>query len=176
MAGAGIFATSFIDTVRDNAGSTSSVVANIEGVITAAAFDRTVDPLNPRVAPVVGINSIQLTRGGSIRDAYISNSTRLDEFWVSTGYGNLRVFFGTTNQIRVTDGDIFRSNLELGTLNTLQITNGFYDATRMNVRNEVTNTIEAAGFRNSTIGGDLLEFRLSRIIVAEDRMPFRCSA
>ncbi len=168
MAGAGIFATSFIDTVRDNAGSTSSVVANIEGVITAATFDRTVDPLNPRVAPVVGINSIQLTRGGSIRDAYISNSTRLDEFWVSTGYDNHRVFFGTTNQIRVTDGDIFRSNLELGTLNTLQITNGFYDATRMNVRNEVTNTIEAAGFRNSTIGGDLLEFRLSRIIVAED--------
>lgn len=168
LAGAGIFATSFIDTVRDSTNATSTVIPNIEGVITAASFDRNVDPLNPRVAPVVGINSIQLTRGGSIRDAYIATSTRLDEFWTSSAYGNHRVFFGTMNQIRLTGGDIFRSTIELGTLNTLQLTNGFFDASDLNVRNEVTNTIEAAGFRNSTIGGDLLEFRLSRIIVAED--------
>ncbi|MCA9273988.1 MAG: hypothetical protein KDA31_13205 [Phycisphaerales bacterium] len=169
LAGAGIFAQSYIDTVRDNASGASAGPANIEGVITAATLDETdPDPLNPRISPTVGINQILLSRGGSIRDAYISNSTRLDEFWISTAYGNRGEFDGFVNLIRVTNGDIFRSTLVLNQLNTLTITNGFFDASDLSVLTEVTNTIEASGFRNSTIGGDLLEFRLSRIIVGED--------
>ena len=34
-----------------------------------------------RVAPINGINRIQLTTGGSISGAYIGTSSRIDEFW-----------------------------------------------------------------------------------------------
>ena len=165
LAGAGIFAQSYIDTVRDNASGASAGPANIEGVITAATLDETdPDPLNPRISPTVGINQILLSRGGSIRDAYISNSTRLDEFWISTAYGNRGEFDGFVNLIRVTNGDIFRSTLVLNQLNTLTITNGFFDASDLSVLTEVTNTIEASGFRNSTIGGDLARINISHSV------------
>lgn len=161
LAQAGIYAASFIDTVRENIAG-----ANIEGVIIAATLDP--DRTVPRVAPINGINLIELRTGGSVRDAYISTSRNLDEFWVGSGYGNDGIFGGLLNELAVTNGDIFRSVITVGTLDTLAITNGFFDATDLNVLNEVTDRISASGFRNSTIGGDLLEFRVSRIIIAED--------
>ncbi len=161
MASAGIFATSGIDTVRDNINN-----GDIEGVIAAASFDRDLIT-NPRVIPQIGINAIRLTRGGSIRDAYISTAVTIDEFWTGNGYNNGTAFVGTLDDVTVSRGDIFRSIIEVANLDTLTITNGFYDATDLSVRNQAR-TISAAGFRNSTIGGDLLEYRISRIIVAED--------
>jgi len=162
LASAGIFATSFIDTITDNVAN-----ANIEGIIVTAAFDLDF-VTNPRIVTVAGIDNIRLTRGGSIRDAYISTASRIEQFWVSNGYGIDGVYQGTLDELTVSQGDIFRSIIELANLRTLTITNGFFDATDLTVRSQVTNSIDAAGFRNSTLGGDTLEFRVSRIVVAED--------
>lgn len=162
LARAGIFASAAIDTIRENVNG-----ANIEGVIAAGLNDPDF-VTTQRVAPINGINRIQLTTGGSISGAYIGTSTRIDEFWFGIFYGNDRVFGGVLNDIIVTNGDIFRSTIETSTLDSIVITNGFYDASEVNVVRSVTTNISASGFRNSTIGGDVLEFRLSRIIVAED--------
>jgi hypothetical protein len=160
FATAGIFAGGSIGQVRDNIDN-----SNIEGVIIAASVN---------VGGVValntgnGINDIELRNGGSIRDAYIATSRNLDEFWSSVFYGNQAVFFGTLNDISVTNGNLFRSTIIASTLNSIEIRGGFYDATDLNVIDAVTDTISADGFRNTTIGGDPLEFRLSRILVGED--------
>lgn len=161
FAAAGIFATSSIDTIRENVAG-----ASIEGAIVAATLDR--DRTNARVTPFDGINLIELLTGGSIRDSYIATSRRLDEFWVGSGFGNDGIFGGILNEVRVTNGNIFRTTITASTLDTLIITNGFFDATDLSVLAEVTDRISATGYRNSTIGGNLLEFRLSRITVAED--------
>lgn len=161
LAQAGIFATSFIDTIRENVAG-----ADIEGAISTGGLD--LDFTVPRAAPIPGINSIELRTGGSIRDAYIATARRLDEFWVSPGYGNDGIFLGVLNELSVTGGDIFRSRIVVGQLDELTITNGFFDATDLSVQGDVTGSITASGFRNSTLGGGPLEFRASRITIAED--------
>ncbi len=159
FAQAGIFAGGSIGVIRENVDG-----ANIEGVITTTSINGG----GVVGLTIAGINRIELTTGGSINGAYIATSLNMDEFWNSIFYGNQGVFFGTINQINVRNGNIFRSEITTPTLNSLEIRDGFYDATDLNVIDSVTNTISADGFRNSTIGGDPLEFRISRILVGED--------
>jgi len=168
FAAAGIFAGGSIDRIRDNVDG-----ANIEGVITAASVN--VDGV-VRLAGIAGINEIELRTGGSIRDAYIATSRNLDEFWRGAFYGNEGVFFGAINEISVTDGNIFRSRIITPELITLEIRGGFFDATDLRVLDSVINTISADGFRNSTTGGDPLEFRQSRILVGEDLERLRVTS
>jgi hypothetical protein len=140
--------------------------AFISGRITAAGS--TIAP-NAAMGSVqnLGIDSISLTGGGDIRDAFIG-TTDLDQFWNSFFYGNDNRVRGDIRELRTTNGDLFRSIVTTNDITDLVLTNGFFDATDLSITGEVITSIQAAGFRNTTLGGDALEFRVSRISIGED--------
>lgn len=165
FARAGIFAGGSINEITDNIAN-----SDIAGVISAVGVN------SGALANVAGIDRITLDNGGDIVDAFIATSLRLDEFWTSVFYGNDGIFPGTLNDLEVRNGDIFKSVISVGQLNSLTITGGFFDATDLSVFSEVTDVISADGFRNSTVGGDTTEFRLSRILVGQDLERLRVTA
>lgn len=165
FADAGIFAAGSINSITDNIAN-----SNISGVITSAGVNTGI------TANVLGIDEISLDGGGDIVDAYIAASRNLDEFWRGVFFRNDAVFFGNLNDLVVRNGDIFKSEIIVGQLDNLSITGGFYDATELNVLNSVTDVISADGFRNSTVGGETTEFRLSRILIGEDLERLQVSA
>ncbi|MGP1273457.1 MAG: hypothetical protein ACTS22_08990 [Phycisphaerales bacterium] len=155
----GIYAERFIRRVQstiDGAFISSNIIAAFRDAGTGV-----VSPFGTE-----GIDSISLT-GGDIRDAFIG-STDLDQFYRSRDYGNEGRFRGDLRQITLTNGDLFGSVVTFRDVETITITNGFFDATDLSVLGELSGSITADGFRNTTLEGDTLEFRLSRIAVGED--------
>ncbi|MEO1584582.1 MAG: hypothetical protein AAFR96_08420, partial [Planctomycetota bacterium] len=114
----------------------------------------------------LGIDSIFVDSGGSIFDTEIGVN-QLDTFWNGTGPDGDTREAGLIRDIRVIDGDLFRSRINSNIIETLRVFNGAYDATVTEVRS-VTNEIAASEFRNSTLEGEPLEFRESRIRIGED--------
>ncbi len=167
LARAGIFAQGSIGSITDNVPG-----ADIRGVI-GSVSDPTLTGLN---ITFLGIDEISLDGGGSIVDSYISTANTLDFFWNAIFVADTFGIVGGINELSVNNGDIFRSRISTATLDTLSITGGFYDATDLNVLNDVTDVISADGFRNSTLGGDALEFRLSRILVGGDLETLRTTS
>ncbi|GAB5496721.1 MAG: hypothetical protein Phyf2KO_18010 [Phycisphaerales bacterium] len=165
FARAGIFAVGFINEITDNVAN-----ADIAGVISAVGFDPTTQFFT------LGINELSLDGGGDIVNAYIATPRFLDEFWSSVAYFNEGVFVSLTNEISVSNGDIFKSEITTGQLNSLTISGGFFDASDLSVLTDVTDVISADGFRNSTVGGDPTEFRLSRILIGQDLERLRVTA
>jgi len=156
IANVGIFATDEIGTVE--AGAVPD--ASIEGFIFAS-------DINVQVNQPAAIGTVQVDNGGSIRNAEIGVAFH-DFFWIpSVPVGENRPILGDIGTITVQDGDVFGSIVDAININTVTITNGFYDATDLTALGNL-GTISATGFRNSTLGGTDREFRPNRVRVAED--------
>lgn len=108
-----------------------------------------------------GIFRIELRGGGDYRDAVIGVSN-LDRFWVSVLYGDDNTNNGTILNLLGDGADLFRSVVFAGELVTLRLQNGFFDASSLTTTTGL-GTIEAVGFRNSTIAGTGDEYHVNLI-------------
>lgn len=147
----GIFAVNDIVQVLNQ----NSTVANISSTVLAAnqAFDGLVQ--------FDGVDTIDLTGGGDYRDAWIG-SDWLDGFWTSFFVPDDAVYFGGLNLLRGNKADLFRSEISALFINTIELRDGFYDATFTRAGDDI-GTVTAAGYRNSTLVGGDIEFRVSSI-------------
>ncbi len=150
-----VFSTEPTANISSNIIASNSVIGNQDG-----AF------------PTDGVDSVALA-GGSFIDAYIGG-TGLDGFWTSFFSFDGEVFASVVNSVTTTNpttgtgtgGNFFRSQLSAITLNNLTLS-GFYDASLISTRADA-NHIEAQGYRNSTITGRDLEFRVSQIFIGSN--------
>ncbi len=113
-----------------------------------------------------GINTISLTGGGDFVDVHIAVEL-FDGFWDSIDFQDNRVFRGDINSIDASDANFFRSEVFGSDLNTFELSNGFFDASRLQMSDNAQR-ISATGYRNSTIGGSVLEFSRNEIIIGQD--------
>lgn len=160
LASTGIFATDDILSVT----GTRIPGAFISSTIAAA----NVVPGNatPETFPTDGIDRVDLIGGGSYVEAFIS-ATNLDAFWFSFWADDADLFPGTVNQVTGTGANFFRSHLWGNNVNALRLTGGFYDASTIRARLNV-GSVQAAGYRNTTIGGGELELALNQVIAGGD--------
>ncbi|MCC6677807.1 MAG: hypothetical protein IT436_11730 [Phycisphaerales bacterium] len=114
-----------------------------------------------------GVDTIDLQGGGDYIDAYIS-CENLDGFWVGIPYGDDGAIAGDINRITGEDADMFRTQVAANNIDTILLTDGFFDASSVRAVGGTVNRIEAAGFRNSTLAGTELEFRTSELLVGRD--------
>ena len=143
----GVIAADDIGTVR--ATITGSFIS---GVVGAA------NTLGGGGAVQDGIGLIEMTGGGDITSAEVLVAT-LHTFWnAATNVDESASDNGAVNLIRSTNGSIFRSRIFGRTITTIDLTNGYVDATRIRTNSGI-GRINAGGFRNSTIGGSSFEFR-----------------
>jgi hypothetical protein len=157
LATSGIFA-------RNNLGDVASLrvdgTVRIEGPISAS--NETPD-VNTTVAD--GINEIQFT-GGRFRDAYIGVRD-LDGFWNSFFYGDENRSRGDIGEINNTGGTFYGMLVVADDLDTIRLTNGFFDASEVLMTGEIGN-ISAQGYRNRSLTGSLDELRSNSIIGGRD--------
>lgn len=160
MATTGITATDDINLVI----GTRIPGANISSNIIAA----NINPNNadPATFPVDGIARIELRGGGHIVDAYIG-ATPLDDFWWSLFAQDSGGYTGRIAAINGFGANFLRSEARAEFIDTILLTNGFYDASVVHVSNDI-GRIEARGFRNSTISGGDLEVHENRITAGVD--------
>lgn len=152
--------------------STSGIFANddilsVVGDRPGAFISSTINAANsvpgnntPGNFPTDGIDSVTLSGGGSYVDAWIG-SMSMDDFWTSF-YADDGVYTGTLNRLIGTDANLLRSTVFASFINTIRLTGGFYDASDTHAANNI-DTIEAVGYRNSSITGGDLEFHLNTI-------------
>ena len=171
LADAGIFAVNAIQSV--NGGRIRG--ATIGGVIIAGNFGATARGRQP------GIGSVTLSNG--LFDGAFIGSTTLDSFWISarlfTGFQNLPndtavdspVATGAVGTITGDNSPLFRSVVIGRTVGSINLSNTVFDASRVEARGPsglansgTIGTISAREFRNSTIGGEPLEYRQSLIV------------
>lgn len=138
--------------------------AFISGAIVAG----NINPLDDPELGVFGIGTIEiLNTGGDYVDAYIG-AFNLDRYWNSYFYErDDRQAVGHATLIRGQNADMFRTEIQVFNLQTLDLQGGFYDASQIAAEGIVT-TIQAVGFRNSTRTGGNREFRPSEIRVGLD--------
>ncbi|MEO0629916.1 MAG: hypothetical protein AAFY46_04210, partial [Planctomycetota bacterium] len=155
----GIFAQSNIRRVE-----ATQQDAFINGIIIAASSF-----VDNGTAPTNGIDSIFVgSNGGDIVDSEIYIS-QLDTWWTGELLDGDEVFFkDVLRDITIINGDLFRSEIGTFELQSLRITGGAYDASFVEVLGDVTTSISADEFRNTTLDGGLLEFRESVILVGQD--------
>lgn len=135
--------------------------AEIRGVIVASGGD----PLNTPAGQLTGINSIELV-GGGILNADIQVAT-LDRFWQSyDGYGESFIF-GDIGLVSVSNANVFGTRFLSLNFNQLTITNGYLDATLIEVFEDLT-AINVAGIRNSTTLGLTSELKQTLINVGQN--------
>jgi len=157
MASAGIFAGDDILNIT----ASRQLGAVVSGAIIAGnALDPDLDPNQ-----VNGIQRLSLT-GASVIDATIAAST-LDWFWGGFRYTNDNRALGDIGQISLQATDVFRSKISGRNMETFALNGGFFDASVIRILADV-NSISAAGFRNSTLTGGLLEQRANVISVGRD--------
>jgi hypothetical protein len=170
---AGIFAVNAIQSVIG--GRISGAV--IGGVIVAANLGAT-----PR-GRLPGVGAVTLTNG-RFENAYIG-STTFDSFWLSsrfyTAFSNQGsqtqeatdspVANGAVGNITGNNSPLFRTAIVGRTVGSVNFSNTFFDASRVEARgvsgvatSGTINSVTAQEFRNSTIGGEPLEFRQNLIL------------
>ncbi|MGQ0629303.1 MAG: beta strand repeat-containing protein, partial [Phycisphaerales bacterium] len=122
-----------------------------------------------------GIASIDL-ENGLFDGAFIAAST-WDSFWYSARFTNrpqldvrdAPIDTGTINNILGTNSAMFRTTVFGTTINNVQLrgAGGIFDASTIDARGLVgIGTVSAASYRNSTIGGESLEYVQSQILSA----------
>lgn len=156
----GIFANDDIFNIVGNR------IANANISSTIMAGNNVVGNNTPNNFPVDGISSIDLRLGGSYIDAYIG-SENIDGFWVSFFAPDSNVFAGDMGTISGTGANFLRSTMAARTLNLARFTGGYYDASTTRIGTNLTR-MEAVGYRNSTINGGELEFRINQVSVGGD--------
>lgn len=165
FADAGIFAVNDIQSVTG--GRIRGAV--ISGVIIAGNAGATTRRFND------GIGTITLTNG-RFENAYIA-SANLDAFWQASrvpipqqlNYPDAPRALGPVNAIRGNNSPIFKSTILGATIGNLDFSGTFFDATTVESRGTATSdgtitNISAGEFRNSTVGGEELEWRPLQII------------
>lgn len=157
LATSGIFAANDIGIVLNE----NSKVADIRGPINAA------NNVNEGVTGQVdGLGEIRLTGGGDIVGAFIG-SVFIDNFWQSFNVSETMTSQATISLISGTGADLLRSQVYARTIQTVRLTDGYYDATFLSAMFDV-GTITAKGYRNSTLVGGDLEFRVNAMQSGRD--------
>lgn len=157
MASSGIFAGD--DILNVMASSTTGAVVS-GAIIAGNSLDPDLDPNQ-----VNGIQRLSLTNA-SVIDATIVAST-LDWFWGGFRYTNDNRALGDIGQISLQGTNVFRTKISARNMETFALNNGFFDASVIRILADV-NSISAAGFRNTTLTGGLLEQRANVISVGRD--------
>lgn len=153
LSSTGIFAGNDIGLVLNS----KSKVADIRGPI--GANNTAIDfPLGDGVD---GIGEIRLTGGGDIVGAYIG-VMNMDNFWSSFQYGDDSLSTGELRLISGDKADLLRSEVHGARLTTMTLRDGYYDASFTSFTRSI-GTITAKGYRNSTLVGGDLEFRVNTI-------------
>lgn len=180
FASAGIFAEN--DIGRVVAGLRYSG-ASLNGVIAARNLGA-----NPTGGPALnGINAIEVYNG-TVNGAYISVSN-LDFWWRSarnasvngTTPGDVPVAAGTIHRISLSNTSLVRSSIFSTAVNNISITGGNWDASTLETQatggatdaqtgltSGSVNMISADAFVNTTLDGEVGEYRTSGITVAGD--------
>lgn len=157
LATTGIFAADDIGIVLNE----NSKVADIRGPINAS------NAVNQGVTNQVdGIGEIRLTGGGDFVGAFIG-SVFIDNFWQSFNVSETLTSQATIALISGVGADMLRCEIEGRTLQNLRLTDGYYDATFTSIMFDI-GTITAKGYRNSTLVGGDLEFRVNTIQSGRD--------
>lgn len=155
LATSGIFAGNDIGLIHND----KSKVADIRGPIAAANV--TNDFLSGDPVNTDGVGEVRLKGGGDIVGAYIG-AMNLDNFWSSFQYGDDNVAQGDVRLVSGDKADLLRSEVNGRTLAGITLKDGYYDATRTSFTSSI-GTITAKGYRNSTLVGGDLEFRINSI-------------
>lgn len=157
---------------ESNALSSTGIFANddilsVRGTLPGAFISSTINAANsvpgntdPNNFPTDGIDSVDLRSGGDYVDAWIG-SMNLDEFWTSI-YPDDGFYAGRIERLIGTGADLLRSEVEAATMNQLRLNGGFFDASTVVIAGDA-NSIEAVGYRNSTITGGDLEFHANSV-------------
>lgn len=157
----GIFASDDIERVQNDA-------ANPDAFISSTIAARNINNAEEGSFELEnGIFLTQLTGGGDYINAFISVGD-LDRFWGSLLYGHdddLR--HGIVFNVLGTGADFFRSDVVGSVIATFRLTGGFFDASRLRAVTSI-GTVEATGFRNSTISGSDAEFQINSITSGGD--------
>lgn len=182
LAQAGIFAENDIGRVYGGGRIRNPIV---NGVIVAANSNPAFVAGGPGLN---GINSIDIT-GGTFDGVYIGVA-RLDSFWDSTRQRGLNGGFasndppaalGALHSLRITGTDFSRSSVFASTISNITISGGAWNASRVQAQgsggladpqNNLTpgsiGTITADRFVNTTLDGEVGEFRQSSITASGD--------
>lgn len=157
----GIFATDDIRVIRSTrAGADISGEIGAFNVNAGTLIAQDIDDATGTLIERQGIGLIESRNGGDLTDLYIG-VTDFNAFWRSgsiSGETGITTT-GTIWQVLITNGDLFRSQLIANDVGGrsggnfgVAISGGFYDATNIEVTNQVF-LVSADGFRNSTILG-----------------------
>lgn len=144
----------------------------IDDIMTINAGTRVLNPILTGVVIVAG-NSDAAERDAqgiqniNIRGADLDRSfvhvANLDSWWRSARYGGDDVApSGTIANVRVTNGDITRTDFHAVNVGTIQITGGRWDATSVQVEESI-GTISADGFMSSLSNIDPLQYYFNQI-------------
>lgn len=155
LATAGIFAGNDIGLIHND----KSKVADIRGPIGASSVTDdfpTGDPTNTD-----GIGEIRLRGGGDFIGAYIG-AMNIDNFWSSFQFGDDNISVGDIRLVSGDQADLLRSEVSGRSLTGINLRDGYYDASRTSFTRSI-GTITAKGYRNSTLVGGDLEFRINSI-------------
>ncbi|MFO0834839.1 MAG: hypothetical protein U0638_07700 [Phycisphaerales bacterium] len=155
MANAGIFAGNDIGLIHND----NSKVADIRGPI--GASNVTNDFLDGDPVNTDGVGEVRLKGGGDIIGAYIG-AMNLDNFWSSFQFGDDNIAVGDVRLVNGDKADLLRSEVNGRRLTSINLKDGYYDATRTSFTSTI-GTITAKGYRNSTLVGGDLEFRINSI-------------
>lgn len=155
LATTGIFAGNDIGLVHNG----KSKVADIRGPIAAA--NSVDDYLDGDPNNTDGVGEVRLSGGGDIIGSYIG-VMNLDNFWSSFLFGDDSISTGELRRITGDKADLLRSELHGRTLTTVNLKDGYYDASFTSFTRSI-GTITAKGYRNSTLVGGDLEFRVNTI-------------
>jgi hypothetical protein len=113
-----------------------------------------------------GIDVIRVaSQGGNYDRAYIG-SMLLDSFWESY-YPDIGIYRGQINLIDGRGADLFGSEINAFSVNTIRLTEGVWDATTLTV-SDFIQSVTAVEYRNSTLVGGSLEVRANRINATGD--------
>ncbi|TVS03377.1 MAG: hypothetical protein EA423_08605 [Phycisphaerales bacterium] len=155
IATTGIFAENELQSVEG--GRTAG--ASIRSVIAAA------NNFTPAEPPFEfgGIEQVRLRGGGDYDGAQIFVA-QFDSLWVTQFFDTTETILGVIGQVDGQNADFFRSSIRADELERLDLTNGFFDASNIELTNRA-DAILATGFRNSTRTGSDQEFRPSTITI-----------
>lgn len=155
LATTGIFAGNDIGLIHND----TSKVADIRGPIGAANAND--DYLDGDPVNTDGVGEVRLKGGGDIVGAYIG-AMNLDNFWSSFLFGDDNISTGEIRLISGDKADMLRSEVHGRTLAAMTLKDGYYDASFTSFTRSI-GTITAKGYRNSTLVGGDLEFRVNTI-------------
>lgn len=161
IATTGIFATDEI--LRITASDIPN--ANLSGYFIAANTVAGVITIGTQVFDANGIENISVDSGGDFIGATIGVH-QLDGFWTSPDFDDAIIISGDIETVEGQGADFFRSQVSANDIDTFQLRDGFFDASRFRAQDSA-NTISATGYRNSTITGTNSEFRTNSILIGE---------